>query len=201
MAVAENCLELQDLDVSGLMLPDERHVTNASIIAVASQCPRLKGMDLSDCGLVPAGIAAAAEHCRQLEYASLCGTVASQEAMLSKSNVVRDDGIIELAQNSSQLEHLSIHECPGVTDARMTAIALLCPGLRYLELRECDNMTDASMNVVSKHCTRLEVFSVKSRVGKVTGLERADDDSLVLRPAAASHIVRCQVGVGGLGGG
>jgi hypothetical protein len=181
-------------------------VGDAALKAIATHCPHLDTVIVSECPMVTdAGVAylavglrdtirglglcgcrkigdkallAVAEHCRVL------GTV-----LLSKCPLVTDSGVVALATGlGARLRSLHLGDCPNLSDKAMLAVAEHCPLL--MEFYYPPNVSGAAVDKVWERCVHLK---------RTTQTQRRDEDSrtlnrlLELQRPASSEWVACVV--------
>ena len=106
-------------------------ISSESLTAVAQSCPLLEELCFENLtGEISPGVDAIGRSCSCLSYFSVrwCATV-SESAWLA------------VARGCPKLRSLTVHNCNGVTDDVLTALAGL-PLLTHLYLRECENVSD-----------------------------------------------------------
>lgn len=128
--------------------------TDAIMIAVATHCPLLKSLYLSnmleDAGpllgaitqrlVTDAAVLAIAERCSML-----------QDITIDGFNLVTDASLAALSQ-CSQLRVLTARGCVLFTDAGLLALARGCTELRRVSLAKCELITDAAVIAISQRC-------------------------------------------------
>ena len=62
---------------------------------------------------------------------------------------VTDLGISALAHHRQTLKHLTLNQCPGITDESMKCLSKL-PALEYLQLFHCDNLKSRCLRFISE---------------------------------------------------
>eukprot|EP00268_Persea_americana_P067304 TRINITY_DN9249_c0_g1_i1.p1 TRINITY_DN9249_c0_g1~~TRINITY_DN9249_c0_g1_i1.p1 ORF type:complete len:365 (-),score=53.04 TRINITY_DN9249_c0_g1_i1:69-1163(-) len=141
MAVASNCRDLHDLDLS-----QSRKLSDLSLYALAHGCPCLTKLNISGCSsFSDAALAYLTSVCRNLKSLNLCGCV----------KTATDIALQAIAHNCSQLQSLNLGWCEGVSDKGVISLAFGCPDLRILDLCGCVLITDASVIALSNRCHHL----------------------------------------------
>eukprot|EP00899_Mesostigma_viride_P008355 jgi/Mesvir1/17520/Mv08773-RA.1 len=162
VAIAASCQGLEGLDVSGCS-----KVSDRGVIAIAEACPGLLKLAVAKCDRVSdASLVALGNHCKRLEviyadgaWVGDAGVIAvargcSRLRRLAVDVRVTDDGLTQVAESCSQLEHLYVSMCAEVTDASITRVAEGCPRLSWLDISCCD-VSDAGVEDIAANCPGL----------------------------------------------
>ncbi|KAJ4747826.1 F-box/RNI-like superfamily protein [Rhynchospora pubera] len=140
-AVASNCHELKDLDLSRSFRLSDR-----SLYALADGCPHLTRLNISGCSnFSDSALMHLTACCNQLKYLNLCGCV----------RAASDRALQAIGQNCNQLQSLNLGWCESVTDKGVICLASGCPDLRALDLCGCILITDESVIALANGCSRL----------------------------------------------
>ena len=143
--------EVTDNDVITLLTPAVERInangcwdlTDASLTAVAANCPNLVELTIGSERVTDASIRAVTRHCLKLSRLQLCGC-----------NEITDIG----AENCPNLQWLMTLHCIKLTDASITAVADHCPNLMVLAVAWCTKLTDASIAAVAAGCPNLKAL-------------------------------------------
>ena len=97
----------------------------------------LKDIQLGECRLLTDVILIAiADNCHQLRKITLC------------SDLITDRGIKMLVSSNHDLEEITVHCCPKLTDATLTAITDNCPKLKKLVYVASTNITESGIRSI-----------------------------------------------------
>ena len=118
-ALAEGCVALRHIE-----LRQHLKVGDAGVAALATHCPRLEQVDLTDSRITDAGLALLLEG-RALKKLSLYGCES-----------VTDGGLKAIVRHGRSLTHLDISFCSGVTLKGIDELEAGCEGLKRLEKEE-----------------------------------------------------------------
>ncbi|XP_068648438.1 F-box protein SKP2A-like [Aristolochia californica] len=141
IAVANNCHDLRDLDLSKSF-----KLTDRSLYALAHGCPSLIKLNISGCSAFSdVALSYLTIVCKNLKNLNLCGCV----------KAVSDNSLKAIAGNCSQLQYLNLGWCDGVTDLGVMSLALGCPDLRAIDLCGCVLITDESVIALANRCHHL----------------------------------------------
>eukprot|EP00899_Mesostigma_viride_P001317 jgi/Mesvir1/11186/Mv14577-RA.1 len=120
---------------------------DASITAVASQCPRLRIVDASRCdGVTDEGVDALATRCSLVKL------------RVSGCSGVTDASMIIVGERCPALEELDVSQCSGVTVTGVLAVLCECKGLRELGITGC-SLTANDLQLVRYQRQRLDLLS------------------------------------------
>ncbi|KAL3671593.1 hypothetical protein V7S43_003509 [Phytophthora oleae] len=183
MALADNCLVLQTLILSGCEM-----VSDVGMDWLGSGCNALTYLDVSGCAaLTDLSMRAISENMLQLRHLSIrhCARVTDQgirrlstgcpdltflnaEGLpllsdLHTSNTsegVYRQGIAALVAGCHQLHHLDLSNCTSISDGTLHCIATLCHELASLLLSGCYRVTTVGVKEVLVHCSKLTVLHV-----------------------------------------
>lgn len=140
-AVANNCHELKDLDLSRSFRLSDR-----SLYALADGCPHLARLNISGCSnFSDTALMDLTASCTGLKYLNLCSCV----------RAASDRALQAIGQNCNQLQSLNLGWCESVTDKGVVCLASGCPNLRALDLCGCILITDESVIALANGCPRL----------------------------------------------
>ncbi|KAF3329322.1 F-box protein SKP2A-like protein [Carex littledalei] len=128
-AVANNCHELKDLDLSRSFRLSDR-----SLYALSDGCPHLTRLNISGCSNFSESALAIGQNCNQL-----------QSLNLGWCESITDKGVVCLASGCPNLRALDLCGCILITDESVIALANGCPRLKSLGLYYCQNITDKAM--------------------------------------------------------
>ncbi|PKI54456.1 F-box protein SKP2A-like [Punica granatum] len=140
-AIANNCRDLQDLDLSKSF-----KLTDRSLYALAHGCPNLLKLNISGCSAFSDdALEYLTNFCRKLKILNLCGCV----------KAASDKALLAIGRNCSQLQSLNLGWCEDVGDAGVMSLAFGCPNLRVLDLCGCVCITDDSVIALANGCPHL----------------------------------------------
>ena len=158
----QSCTGLKSLDLSGCS-----RVTESLLTMLATKCPQLQAIDLSETSVRVQAMVFLSEKCRALSTVSLRGCS------------MQDKAVVALAKNCPSLSSLDLSacypeqeavlalaaHCPGIfsislggyhlTDACVTALADKLHRLTSLDLTYSDNISDLSVIAVTRSCPSL----------------------------------------------
>ncbi|KAL4144557.1 hypothetical protein PRNP1_013686 [Phytophthora ramorum] len=154
LAIAENCLVLQTLILSGCEM-----LSDVGMDWLASGCTALTHLDVSGCSaLTDLSMRAISESMLQLRHLNIrhCARVS-------------DQGVRRLSMGCPELIHLDadglpllsdLHSAPGgsIDDVYRQGIAALvarCPKLRHLDLSNCAAISDRTLHCIATACFEL----------------------------------------------
>ncbi|KMZ64378.1 F-box protein SKP2A [Zostera marina] len=141
-AVALNCHDLQELDISKSI-----NLTDRSLLALAHGCPKLSKLVVSGCTtFTDSSLAYLTGVCTGMRHLNLCGC----------GRAVTDRALRAIARNCPELQVLNIGWCEEVSDQGVTSLAIGCPDLRSLDLCACVLITDESVVALANGCRRLK---------------------------------------------
>lgn len=160
--------QLISVDFAGIV-----GVRRLALLGIASCCPQLQGLNLSDCASVDDdGLVAIAEGCRDL-----------RRVKLSKCTSISDRAVLALSQARLLLE-VDLDGCPDVSAASVKQLLRLCP-IRDLRLSLCGAIGDECFAELKKDdlpalrgidltgCSRitdLSVFQIVNAAAKLRSL-------------------------------
>ena len=170
LAVWENCVDLQRLDVAGC-----DRLTDSTLHALGSNCKHLRILEAAECSqFTDTGFKALAEGCSDLQkldledctmitgntlmyFSQLCPHIHS--LVLSHCERITDEGVRHLVGGVyalDDLQELELDNCPLVTD---TSLELLwaCTTLRRLEVFDCQHISRGGIDRLKQHLPRLHV--------------------------------------------
>ncbi|KAF4133729.1 WW domain-containing protein [Phytophthora infestans] len=194
LALAENCLVLQTLILSGCDM-----VTDVGMDWLASGCNALTHLDVSGCTAVTdLTMRAISESMLQLKQLKLryCTKVTDQgirrlslrcpellsldaEGLTLLSDVhstqttgVYRLGIAALVAGCLKLRHLDLSNCVAISDGTLHCVAMSCSELSSLLLSGCYRVTSIGVSEILAHCNKLSSLNV-------TGCDRVTDQAFV----------------------
>ncbi|KAE9136878.1 hypothetical protein PF010_g1509 [Phytophthora fragariae] len=162
LALAENCLVLQTLIISGCDM-----LSDVGMDWLASGCNALTHLDVSGCvALTDLSLRAISESTLQLRHLNI--------RRLSR---VSDQGIRRLSMGCPELAYLDaeglpllsdLHSSPGshggganeVYRQGIAALAAGCPKLRHLDLSNCAAISDGTLHCVATSCSELSTLAL-----------------------------------------
>lgn len=175
--VASSCRELRVID-----LPACKDVSDASLRALGAGCQRLVYANVSACAVSPAGIAALASGCPELESLQAASLVGGANDLAFAS-----------AGSLSRLRYLDLSGSPShATDAGLAAVAQGCPLMEVFMAANCGKFTDEGLAALS--CLgRLEGLNLRGRdahfsYGAVASLVAAVPSLVAMSPSADFNI-------------
>lgn len=121
---------------------DNGDITDASLIAIAEHCKKLRELTLAgydmgnDDHITDVGIIALAE-CKELRVVNL-----------SESRNLTDAAVTILAENCKELREVNLSECRNLTDAAVFALVMHCKKLQQVNVSACPNITGAAANAL-----------------------------------------------------
>ncbi|KAI3670733.1 hypothetical protein L1987_87729 [Smallanthus sonchifolius] len=141
-----------------LVLADCTKLTDRALKAIATSCPGLCAIDLTNlCKLTDTSLAHLANGCRTLETMKLCRNAFSDEAIaayleasggslteLSLNHVdkVAHNTALSLAKHAKKLQCLDLSWCREMTDEALGLIVDSCGSLKMLKLFGCTQITN-----------------------------------------------------------
>ena len=134
---------------NGAMEVDLRgSVSDASLLAVARDCPMLRRLYLSRRSAINDPDVAAV-YCPDL-----------QDENISACGRLQDSTLRKLASSCCHLRVVDLSSCHGLGDDTMESICAGCPNLVEIDMSYCTGLGDASMTSVAKHCQGLQALDV-----------------------------------------
>jgi hypothetical protein len=185
LALAENCLVLQTLILSGCDM-----VSDVGLDWLASGCNALTHLDVSGCtALTDLSLRAISESMLQLRHLNIrrcvrvsdqglrslslgCPELAYLDAeglpllsdLHSSPGTAADErylqGIAALASGCPKLRHLDLSNCASISDGTLHCIASSCAKLSSLSLSGCYRVTSVGVSDVLRHCSKLSSLNV-----------------------------------------
>jgi hypothetical protein len=128
-ALAKQCPLLEILSLAGCI-----KTTNDDVAELARNCSRLHWLDISGSPSIDAtGIHALALYCHHLTYLNL-----------SHCRRLNDAALLELAGEKTcsrtMLTHLSVANCPRITERGVELLTNACPNMLTMDMTECDQV-------------------------------------------------------------
>ena len=159
--IAQNCLNLQELNVSGnikdkdisalLTLQDleeleftECKITNKSLFSIVDICTTLTSLRLINIDICDAGLTALAGKCPELM---------ELQVIDYKNSSVK--GVLALIKTTPKLKDLTVNVA-DLTNKDLTTIAQHCPKLQTFGA-DARFITDAAIKTLFSHCTQLRI--------------------------------------------
>ncbi|KAG7393942.1 hypothetical protein PHYPSEUDO_000119 [Phytophthora pseudosyringae] len=188
LALAENCLVLQTLILSGCDM-----VSDVGMDWLASGCNALSHLDVSGCtALTDLSLRAISESMLQLKHLNIrrCGRISDQGirqlslgcpelayldaeglpllsdlhsasgGAIPGINDVYRQGIAALAAGCPKLRHLDLSNCAAISDGTLHCVATSCSELSSLVLAGCYRVTTVGVNDILAHCSKLSSLNV-----------------------------------------
>ncbi|KAF5809444.1 putative F-box domain, leucine-rich repeat domain superfamily, F-box-like domain superfamily [Helianthus annuus] len=144
--IANNCHELEDLDLSM-----NSRLGDRSLYALARGCPNLTNLNISCCSAFSEhGLDFLSRYCRKLKMLNLfgCYKAATNKALKA------------IGDNCRQLESINLGRCYEVGDAGVKNLAYGCPHLSVIDLSECFFITDESVIALANNCLHLRSLNL-----------------------------------------
>jgi len=141
-------------------LRDRELITDASIVPLVGRCTGLLDLDLYNCSITDASIEAIAKNCPKLKVLFLnhCGDESMVKLVSGCTNLrelhtfsafLTDTSLFAMARSLADLRELSLDGSP-VTDAGLIALMKGCPLLHSLQLaNNGPHMTDTGIEAMS----------------------------------------------------
>ena len=136
-----NCEKLSDLSIArvidgnrSLMALDVSNIaiTDVTMDAIARNCYRLQGLNISNCRRVGnEALVAVAENCHQLKRLKFNGC-----------SQIDDSAIVAFARNCRMMLEIDLVDCSSLEDEAVTALMSECRHLRELRLSRCIRIDD-----------------------------------------------------------
>lgn len=144
-----------------IALPGCGKVDDMVMEQIAKYCPQLEILDLRACELVTDhGLIQIANHCPRLAYLNVgrvkrAGNVTdrsiveismktSVETLGLAGCAVGDEAVLSIAHHrGSQIERLSMNQCPAITDISISQLVIMAPRLQVLEIVGCHLVRNA----------------------------------------------------------
>ncbi|KAL9681446.1 hypothetical protein QQ045_013230 [Rhodiola kirilowii] len=140
-AIANNCHDLQDLDLSKSF-----KLTDRSLYLLARGCPNLVKLNISGCtSFGDFALAHLTSSCTKLKVLNLCGCV----------KAATDRALEAIAGNCRKLRILNLGWCEEISDKGVSSLAYGCPDLKALDLCGCHRITDESIVDLASNCPHL----------------------------------------------
>ncbi|KAK3904870.1 SCF E3 ubiquitin ligase complex F-box protein grrA [Staphylotrichum tortipilum] len=136
IALVSGNSHLYSLDVS---LPPQTsidatrdHITEASIDAIAEHCPRLQGLNISNCQRISnESLVRLAQACRYLK-----------RLKLNECGQIKDEAILAFAEYCPNILEIDLQQCRLIGNEPVTALFAKGQALRELRLANCDRVDD-----------------------------------------------------------
>lgn len=183
--VARACFNLRKFGVRACS-----KVTDAGILEIAHNCPRLEHIDVFLTRVSSEGFEEIVRNCPRIKSAKL-GSHGNTHRMLasvceyssgitqlsihdvvpySATEPTVDDPVVSrMVLKFPGIERLSFIWCCFITDVSLVTLANGCPALRGLKLRECQQISDQGLKEILEKCAQLEYLGLE-RLYKVTDM-------------------------------
>ena len=183
-----------DLESVDLSYAKSENITDATVIALADNCPRLKEIKLTCVDMITDASILALSRCDFLEKMSLSGIHRVSDASIVplvtrlganlleldiSGTPISDASVRVIAQHCGMMKTLSLGSHQGAESARniseeaLVQLTTGCPHLRRLSLRS-EAISDVSLLAIARCCTELEFLSLSGRIGTYSGLQISD---------------------------
>ncbi|XP_063447779.1 F-box/LRR-repeat protein 2-like [Mytilus trossulus] len=140
--IAEHCLNLEVVDLSGMS------ITDISLRTLAQKCIKLKSVCLQRCFHVSdKGLQWLFENCKQIENVNLQG-----------NNNISGNCFQRIGDNCKVLK---ITDCSKLTDTGVMKICRHCKQLRELSISNCQLLTDKSLEKISESLTNITTIYIE----------------------------------------
>lgn len=135
LAIAQNCFDLNHLDLTGC-----RSFTDAALTNTATKCARLTTLILDGCKQISdIPVIAIATHCKQLKY-----------FMANDCQLLTDRSFSALSK-CHHLQVIKARRCPKVSNFEITQIMQNCRNLFELEVEGCEGTSRLDLSSLSRH--------------------------------------------------
>jgi hypothetical protein len=146
VAIGQHCPNLWQLHMD-----DTRLMTQAGLTAIATGCPLLRELSVSNCCGVGPAMEAVARHCPRLRY-----FIANRAGVPARA-------VLALAECCPLLEDVNLSHCRDVGDKEITALVRGCRHLKSLRI-EGTAVTLQGVRAVRDHCEALSRIGVDNSV-------------------------------------
>jgi hypothetical protein len=127
-------------------------VTEGLVLGLASSCPTLRVLRITDCF---------ADNSAEAWQAFAAGHPSLREFSFSSS--VTDDMMVALSTHCPQITRLELQSAQLLTDVSVVALSKGCPQLSEVALRQATALTDASLQALRAHCKQLQRLQLPGR--------------------------------------
>ncbi|KAI9018686.1 hypothetical protein CLU79DRAFT_705470 [Phycomyces nitens] len=181
--VAKSCRSLRRIKLSNFA-----HVSDASAIALAHNCPGLAEIDLIGCSITNTAVYEIFLNCRELKEfrvnhcSQLSPSAFTQSALSTMSTskidtryfeqlrlldltgvvMLTDEAVQKIVYAAPKIRNLVLNKCYSISDIGLLAICELGRYLHYLHLGHCSRLTDFSVVQLARSCTRLRYLDLAS---------------------------------------
>ena len=171
--IAQNCLNLQELNVSG-------NIKDKDISALLT-LQHLEDLNFTYCNISSKSFYIIANICDQL-------------ISLSLQNIsVCDAGLTALAGKCPDLKELFIVNCQNVTAKGVLAIVQTTPYLTSLSVL-INDFTDATMTTIAQHCPRLQTIEITTSLVTEAGIQTLFKHCFELRTIFFGNFISISIG-------
>ncbi|KAG3033159.1 hypothetical protein PC123_g2540 [Phytophthora cactorum] len=185
LALAENCLVLQTLILSGCDMVSDvgmdwlasgcnaltyldvsgcTALTDLSLRAISESMLQLKHLNIRNCAKISdQGIRRVSLGCPELVYLDAEGLPLLSDLHSAKSTGVDDvyrQGIAALVAGCPKLRHLDLSNCVAISDGTLHCVATSCFELSSLILLGCYRVTSTGVSDILAHCSKLSLLNV-----------------------------------------
>ncbi|KAK8045790.1 F-box domain-containing protein [Apiospora saccharicola] len=136
IALVRNNPNLLALDISqdSKINNEVSKITEASIFAIAENCRRLQGLNVSGCkNISNESMVALAESCKYIK-----------RLKLNDCDQLNDSAILAFANNCPNILEIDLHACSNIGNEPITALLAKGQSLRELRLASCDLIDDGA---------------------------------------------------------
>ncbi|KAK6857794.1 hypothetical protein PG995_005493 [Apiospora arundinis] len=136
IALVKNNPNLLALDISqdSKVNNEISKITEASIFAIADNCRKLQGLNVSGCkNISNESMIALAENCRYIK-----------RLKLNDCDQLNDSAILAFANNCPNILEIDLHACSNIGNEPVTALLAKGQSLRELRLASCDLIDDGA---------------------------------------------------------
>ncbi|KAK7912269.1 F-box domain-containing protein [Apiospora marii] len=136
MALVKNNPNLLALDISqdSKVNNEVSKITEASIFAIAENCRKLQGLNVSGCkNISNESMIALAESCKYIK-----------RLKLNDCDQLNDSAILAFANNCPNILEIDLHACSNIGNEPVTALLAKGQSLRELRLASCDLIDDGA---------------------------------------------------------
>lgn len=158
LAIAVTCMQ----KLNTITLHRCYRITDASLMIISANCPRLTSADFSECNsITDNGIVSLIQGCPLIE-----------ELKLNLIQGITDVSIRTIANGCPSIKILQLMSCSHITDASITLLAKQCTRLQALDLENCDRLTNTSITHLGCHCPCLTELNIAN-------CRRINDDGFI----------------------